>query len=201
MIVASLPALDLFRLLSKFRLVGFRPRLHPIQPFFELVHHNAISEGNTTVPASLTESPCPRHHRRPVGVLACSGDVLLCLGAASWLVSFGLIEWSFPYCSSQADGPATAVFGFPLPFMRMSLVTSVTILFAPHGYLLDVALVGGALLALGSIVCARPPSMRARSFLGGLGGSAARDADAVARCSIGTGNRAARDLHRDETVR
>jgi hypothetical protein len=111
---------------------------------------------------SFTESPSPRHHRRPVGVLARGGDVLLCLGAASWLVSFGGIEWSFPYCSSQADGPATAVFGFPLPFMRMSPVTSVTILFAPHGHLLDVVLVGSALLALGSIVRARPPSMKAR---------------------------------------
>lgn len=80
------------------------------------------------------------------------------------------IEWSFPYCSSQADGPATAVFGFPLPFMRMSPVTSVTILFAPHGYLLDVVLVGSALLALGNIARARLPSMKARPFLlGGLG--------------------------------
>ena len=102
-----------------------------------------------------------RHHGRPL--------VLLCLGAASWLVSFGVIEWSFPYCSSQADGPATAVFGFPLPFMRMSPVTSVTILFAPHGYLLDVVLVGGALLALGNVARARRLSMKARSFLGGLG--------------------------------
>jgi hypothetical protein len=119
---------------------------------------------------SLTESPDPRHDRRPVGALARGGDVLLCLGAASWLVSFGVIEWSFPYCSSQADGPATAVFGFPLPFMRMSPVTSVTILFAPHGYLLDVVLVGGALLALGNMVRARRPSMKARPFLpGGLG--------------------------------
>ena len=120
--------------------------------------------------SSLSESPRSRHHWRPVGVLARGGDVLLCLGAASWFVSFGVIEWSFPYCSSQADGPATAVFGFPLPFMRMSPVTSVTILFAPHGYLLDVVLVGSALLALGNIVRARLPSMKARPFLlGGLG--------------------------------
>jgi hypothetical protein len=54
--------------------------------------------------------------------------------------------------------------------MRMSPVTSVTILFAPHGYLLDVVLVGSALLALGNIVRARLPSMKARPFLlGGLG--------------------------------
>src|ERR1700722_1048879 len=115
-------------------------------------------------------SSSPRHHRRPVGVLARGRDVLLCLGAASWFVSFGVIEWSFPYCSSQADGPATAVFGFPLPFMRMSPVTSVTILFAPHGYLLDVVLVGSVLLALGSVVRARLPAMKARPLiLGGLG--------------------------------
>jgi hypothetical protein len=79
-------------------------------------------------------------------------------------------RWSFPYCSSQADGPATAVFGFPLPFMRMSPVTSATILFAPLGYLLDVVLVGSALLALGNILRARLPSMKARPFLlGGFG--------------------------------
>lgn len=120
--------------------------------------------------SSSFESPNPQHHRRLVGALARGWDVLLPLGAASWLVSFGVMEWSFPYCSSQADGPATAVFGFPLPFMRMSEVTSLTIYFLPHAYLLDVVLVGGALLALGNLVRARLPSVQARRFLlGGLG--------------------------------
>jgi hypothetical protein len=43
---------------------------------------------------------------------------LLAFGVVMCLESLCTIEWSFPYCSSQEDGPAAAVFGLPFPYIR-----------------------------------------------------------------------------------
>src|ERR1043165_8401429 len=49
---------------------------------------------------------------------------LLTLGLVGWFEEVFTIEWSFPYCSSLEDGPASAVFGMPLPYVRWSGVSS-----------------------------------------------------------------------------
>src|SRR5215213_2704272 len=48
----------------------------------------------------------------------------LTLGLVGWLEAIFTIEWSFPYCSSQEDGPASAVYGMPLPYIRWAGVSS-----------------------------------------------------------------------------
>jgi peptidoglycan/LPS O-acetylase OafA/YrhL len=50
--------------------------------------------------------------------------LLLTLGLVGWFEAAFTIEWSFPYCSSQEDGPASAVFGMPLPYIRWAGVSS-----------------------------------------------------------------------------
>ena len=57
--------------------------------------------------------------------------VVLCL---EWLVT---IEWSFPYCSSQEDGPAAAVFGMPFPYIRWGGVSSLEYDFMPLVYVFN----------------------------------------------------------------
>lgn len=57
--------------------------------------------------------------------------ILLTLGLVAWLQEIVTIEWSFPYCSDQADGPASAVFGMPLPYVRWSTVSSMEYLWMP----------------------------------------------------------------------
>lgn len=57
--------------------------------------------------------------------------LLLSLGLAGWFEAIFTIEWSFPYCSSQVDGPASAVFGMPLPYIRYSEVSSLEYFYMP----------------------------------------------------------------------
>ena len=47
------------------------------------------------------------------------------------LESLCTVEWSFPYCSTQEDGPAAAVFGMPFPFIRWGSVSSLYYEFMP----------------------------------------------------------------------
>jgi hypothetical protein len=54
--------------------------------------------------------------------------IALCFG---WLFT---IEWSFPYCTTQQDGPAAAVFGMPLPYIRWGGVSSLEYDFMPLAY-------------------------------------------------------------------
>jgi hypothetical protein len=49
---------------------------------------------------------------------------LLTLGFVGWLEAIFTIEWSFPYCSCQEDGPTSAVFGMPFPYIRWTGVSS-----------------------------------------------------------------------------
>ena len=55
----------------------------------------------------------------------------LTLGLVGWFEMLFTIEWSFPYCSSQEDGPASAVFGMPLPYIRYSGVSSMEYFYMP----------------------------------------------------------------------
>jgi hypothetical protein len=69
---------------------------------------------------------------------------LLAFGVVMCLESLCTIEWSFPYCSSQEDGPAAAVFGMPFPYIQWGGVSSLEYDFMPLVYALNVI----ALLAL-----------------------------------------------------
>jgi hypothetical protein len=71
---------------------------------------------------------------------------LAVLTAASWAFVLAIIvvdvcplRWWHPYCNSQADGPAYAAYGFPLPYMELTGISSVEYLFMPHIYILNVA--------------------------------------------------------------
>lgn len=62
----------------------------------------------------------------------------MALGIMMCVQSFYTIEWSFPYCLSQADGPASAVFGMPLPYIRWSGSSSLEYWFMPLVYVINV---------------------------------------------------------------
>jgi hypothetical protein len=64
--------------------------------------------------------------------------VLLTLGLVGWFEAIFTIEWSFPYCSSQEDGPASAVFGMPLPYIRYSEVSSLEYFYMPSIYVVNI---------------------------------------------------------------
>jgi hypothetical protein len=63
---------------------------------------------------------------------------LLAFGVVMCLESLCTIEWSFPYCSSQEDGPAAAVFGMPFPYIRWAGASSLEYDFMPLVYALNV---------------------------------------------------------------
>jgi hypothetical protein len=73
-----------------------------------------------------------------------SSSVLLALGVVMGFESLYTIEWSFPYCSSQEDGPAAAVFGMPFPYIRWGGTSSLEYDFMPLVCALNIL----ALLAL-----------------------------------------------------
>jgi hypothetical protein len=54
------------------------------------------------------------------------------------LESLITIEWSYPYCLSQEDGPAYAAYGMPLPYWMWNGVTSLEHDFMPLAYILNV---------------------------------------------------------------
>jgi hypothetical protein len=72
-------------------------------------------------------------------VTAIAWSCLLVLLATS-LVS---LEWSFPYCNSPADGPAYAVYGFPLPYTQSSGTSSLEYKLMPLAWLFDAVVLGG----------------------------------------------------------
>jgi hypothetical protein len=71
-------------------------------------------------------------------------SLLLAFGVVMGLESLCTIEWSFPYCSSQEDGPAAAIFGMPFPYIRWAGASSLEYDFMPLVFALNVL----ALLAL-----------------------------------------------------
>jgi len=50
------------------------------------------------------------------------------------------LEWSYPMCNDPTDGPAFAVFGFPLPSQRFA-GNSLEYATMPHVYALDLVLI------------------------------------------------------------
>jgi len=52
-----------------------------------------------------------------------------------WFIS---VEWSYPYCQQQFDGPGYAAYGAPLPFVQYGGWSSLHYNFMPHIYVLDV---------------------------------------------------------------
>lgn len=55
------------------------------------------------------------------------------------------VEWSFPYCNhtNAHDGPAYAVYGFPLPYTQFSGASSLVFETMPLAWLFDAAVLGG----------------------------------------------------------
>lgn len=64
--------------------------------------------------------------------------ILLTVGLVLWLEGLVTIEWSYPYCLSQTDGPAYAAYGMPLPYWMWNGVVSLEHDFMPHAYILNV---------------------------------------------------------------
>jgi hypothetical protein len=50
--------------------------------------------------------------------------LIVTIGLVGWLERVFTIEWSYPYCLSQTDGPAYAVQGMPLPYRIYSGISS-----------------------------------------------------------------------------
>ena len=71
-------------------------------------------------------------------------ELLTALGAAWWFEKVMTLEWSYPYCSVRDDGPAGAVFGFPLPYEQASIVDSATHFFIPWLYVVNLIAIAGA---------------------------------------------------------
>lgn len=66
--------------------------------------------------------------------------ILLTVGLILWLESLVTIEWSYPYCLNQTDGPAYAALGMPLPYWMHTGVASLEHYFMPHIYILNVTI-------------------------------------------------------------
>lgn len=66
--------------------------------------------------------------------------LLLTLGLVGWFEAVFTIEWSFAYCSSQEDGPASAVFGMPLPYIRWSGVSSMEYMYMPSILIVNIVI-------------------------------------------------------------
>ena len=64
--------------------------------------------------------------------------ILLTIGLVLWLEGLVTIEWSYPYCLSQTDGPAYAAHGMPFPYWMWNGVVSLEHDFMPIAYILNV---------------------------------------------------------------
>jgi hypothetical protein len=75
-------------------------------------------------------------------------ELLFALGGAWWIEKLVTLEWSYFYCSIRDDGPAAAVYGFPFPYQQASIATSATHFFIPWLYVINLALIAGAIFIL-----------------------------------------------------
>ena len=66
--------------------------------------------------------------------------VLLTLGLVVWFQEVFTVEWTSGYCSNPVDGPASAIYGMPLPYIRWSMVSSMEYLWMPAVLILNIAL-------------------------------------------------------------
>ncbi|MDC0672226.1 hypothetical protein [Nannocystis radixulma] len=98
--------------------------------------------------------------------------LLVAAALAVGLESLVTVEWSFPYCSSQEDGPASAVYGFPLPYIRWGGYSSLIYIFMPAAHLADLILLTCAVYLLIRRFVRRmapPEHPRRRTILGLMG--------------------------------
>jgi hypothetical protein len=98
--------------------------------------------------------------------------LLIAAALAVGLESLVTVEWSFSYCSNQEDGPASAVFGFPLPYFRWGGFSSLIDVFMPAVYIANIFLLTAAFFLLSRrLVCrmASPEHPRRRTILGLVG--------------------------------
>jgi hypothetical protein len=72
-----------------------------------------------------------------------TAEILIALGIALFLEGFLTIEWTYPYCLSQSDGPAYAALGMPLPYLMRDGARSSAYYFMPHAYIFNVVLLSG----------------------------------------------------------
>ncbi len=56
---------------------------------------------------------------------------------AGWLQILITIEWSYPYCLDQSDGPGYIIQGMPLPYWRWSGASSLDYIYLPHIYIVN----------------------------------------------------------------
>ena len=63
--------------------------------------------------------------------------ILITAGTVIWIESLISVEWTYPYCLDQSDGPAYAAQGFPLPYWMWNGVASLEHDFMPHVYVLN----------------------------------------------------------------
>jgi hypothetical protein len=109
-----------------------------------------------------------RETLKPMNLLTRYPAFLLTLGLVGWLEAIFTIEWSFPYCSSQSDGPASAVFGMPLPYIRWSGASSLEYELMPLILILNILLLFVILFPLiswAAKIIAAPNQVRRRALL------------------------------------
>jgi len=75
-------------------------------------------------------------------------ELTAAVGAAWWIEKLLTVEWSYPYCGVRDSGPAAAVRGFPFPYEQASIVTSATDFFIPWLYVVNLAVIAGAIFLL-----------------------------------------------------
>lgn len=103
-------------------------------------------------------------------------------GRVRWIVVIGFaigfavvmerlisIEWSFPYCNDPQDGPASAVFGAPLPYERWSVATSLAYDFLPRVYLVNIVICFAVSLPLVRYLAERMATRSPQVVYGTLG--------------------------------
>jgi len=66
--------------------------------------------------------------------------ILLTLGLVAWFQEIFTVEWTSGYCSNPVDGPTSAVYGMPLPYIRWSMVSSLEYLWMPAVFVFNIVL-------------------------------------------------------------
>jgi hypothetical protein len=109
-----------------------------------------------------SDSDVNRQRRWIVAIVFTMGLVM----AAERVVT---LEWSFAYCNNPQDGPASAVFGSPLPYERWSEASSLAYVFVPHLYVLNVLALFGIVLPVVRQIAEHLARRSARAVYGSLG--------------------------------
>ena len=74
--------------------------------------------------------------------------MLLTTGIVVWAEGLITIQWTYPYCLDQSDGPAYAAQGMPLPYWMWNGVASLEHDFVPHIYVLNIVILSLLLFPL-----------------------------------------------------